>query len=90
MTCTTFLLPLLVAEAVFFTEIYTQGKKVELIIQNLHLSQYSNENKCGLACQYKYALSAGSMTFGYYLCLFGSCQNWFFIYAGWNRQLLNR
>ena len=33
MTCTICLLLLLVAEAVFFTEIYTQGKKVELIIQ---------------------------------------------------------
>ena len=53
MICTICLLLLLVAEAVFFTEIYTQGKKVELcIIQNLHLSQYSNENKCGQACQY--------------------------------------
>ena len=41
----------IVAEVVFFTEI-SKGKKVELIIQNLHLSQYSNENKCGLACQY--------------------------------------
>ena len=47
MTCTICLLLLLVAEAVFFTEIYTQGKKVELIIQNLHLSQYSNENHSG-------------------------------------------
>ena len=47
MICTIRLLLLLVAEAVFFTEIYTQ-----LVIQNLHLSQYSNENKCGLACQY--------------------------------------
>ena len=52
MICTICLLLLLVAEAVFFTEIYTQGKKVELIIQNLPLSQYSNDNKCGLACQY--------------------------------------
>ena len=31
MTRSICLLPLLVAEAVFFTEIYTQGKKVELI-----------------------------------------------------------
>ena len=61
MTCTTCLLPLLVAEAVFFTEIYTKGKKVELIIQNLHLSQYSNDNKCGLASQYLMHY-AGSMT----------------------------
>ena len=52
MTCTICLLLLLVAEAVFFTEIYTKGKKGELIIQNLYLSQYSNENKCRLACQY--------------------------------------
>ena len=52
MICTICLLLLSVAEAVFFTEIYTQGRKVELIIENLHLSQYSNENKCGLACQY--------------------------------------
>ena len=52
MTCTICLLLLLVAEAVFFTEIYTKGKKGELIIQNLYLSQYSNENKCSLACQY--------------------------------------
>ena len=52
MICTICLLLLLVAEAVFFTEIYTQGKNVELVIQNLHLSHYSNENKCGLACQY--------------------------------------
>ena len=51
MTCTICLLLLLVAEAVFFTEIYTEGKKIELIIQNLRPSQYSNENKCGLACQ---------------------------------------
>ena len=42
----------IVAEAVFCTEIYTQGKRAELIIQNLYLSQYSNENKCGLARQY--------------------------------------
>ena len=62
MTCTICLLLLLVAEAVFFTEIYTQGKKVELIIQNLHLSHYSNDNKCGLACQYLMHY-AGSMTF---------------------------
>ena len=40
----------IVAEVVFFTEIYTKGKKVELIIQNLHLLQKSNENKCRLAC----------------------------------------
>ena len=52
MICTICLLLLLLAEAVFFTEIYTQGINVELIIQNLHLSQHSNDNKCGLACQY--------------------------------------
>ena len=52
MTCTICLLLLLVAEAVFFTEIYTKGKKGELIIQNLYLSQYSNQKKCRLACQY--------------------------------------
>ena len=52
MTCTICLLLLLVAEAVFLTEIYTKGKKGELIIQNLYLSQYSNQKKCRLACQY--------------------------------------
>ena len=52
MICIICRLLLLEAEAVFFTEIYTKGKKVELIIQNLHLSLYSNENKCGLVCQY--------------------------------------
>ena len=62
MTCNICLLLLLVAEAVFFTEIYTQGKKVELIMQNLHLSQYSNDNKCVLARQYL-MLYSGSMTF---------------------------
>ena len=62
MTCTIYLLLLLVAEGVFFTEIYAKGKKGELIIQNLYLSQYSNDNKCGLACQYLMHY-AGSMTF---------------------------
>ena len=38
MICIICRLLLLEAEAVFFTEIYTKGKKVELIIQNLHLS----------------------------------------------------
>ena len=33
MTCTICLLLLLVAEAVFFTEIYTQGKKLNLLFR---------------------------------------------------------